>query len=170
MMIRDENNGVVALVLAMLVGSSIDGEAMVNSLLATASASSGVHGIDGRLLLALEEHAAGILYDTLGLLLKVLGCGLSCLGEALALDVGEADVEFVKVRVDLIDTVAHHVDEEDVHHLLHLFNYGSGRGGCWIDLAFGYQVSRPWSELASWGGLIGYGGGMGYDGGWQHRV
>ena len=40
----------------------------------------------------------------LGLLLKLLGCGLTCLRTALVLNVGEAEVELDEFRVELITT------------------------------------------------------------------
>ena len=55
-------------------------------------------------MLALEKRAASVLHDMLGLLLKLLGCGLTCLRTALVLNVGEAEVELDEFRVELITT------------------------------------------------------------------
>ena len=86
---------------------------------------------------SLEEGTAGVLHDALGLLLKLLGCGLTCLRGALVLNVGEEDVELGEVHVDLVEAVAH-VGGEDGHHLIDLGDHGVGGGGHRIDLVSGY--------------------------------
>jgi len=88
MMICDENYGAVAEVSVVLLGGSSDGVAVVNNLLAIVYKQIRRHDGGGRLLLPLEEGAAGVLHDALGLLLKLLRCGLTKLGAALAFDVG----------------------------------------------------------------------------------
>jgi hypothetical protein len=85
----------------MLLDGSVDGEAVVNNLLCYSIHKLRRCSSGRRLLLALEEHMASILHDTLGILLKLLGCGHMCVRIALVLNVDKADVELGEVLISL---------------------------------------------------------------------